>query len=66
MKIWVRTNVDKDKNIEWIHELSCRPMIGDRIESLDRKHTRKICGITHSFVNQHGRDYPILIIEINF
>lgn len=65
IKILVFTNIDKDRRIEWPTELCCRPMVGDRIESMCGQHSRRIVGITHRWWrNDRGERDPILEIEV--
>ena len=65
IKIHVSTNNDEDKMIKFPIELGCRPMIGDRIRSIDHFHSRKIVRIEHAVNWKDGTDNgPMLMIEV--
>lgn len=64
--ISVRSNEDRLKGAQWPTSLACRPMVGDRIMTLDGRHNRKIAGITHCTEKHRNSDQgtPMLLIEV--
>lgn len=62
--ILVITNEDRIKNVLWPANIDIRPMIGEYIESLDRKHRRKIVEITHCY--SYSRSYLEIVLETLF
>jgi len=62
----VFTNYDEDKRINWPTEFVAVPMLGHRIESLDGKHNRVVCGITHYILEHPGSGIkePKIKIEV--
>ena len=46
MKVHCHTNIDEGKRHEWPTEMSCRPLVGDCVESRGGMILR-ICRVTH-------------------
>ena len=58
VSISVFTTNDDDQKLIFTNTLCCRPVLGDRIESKDRHHVRKVVGITFN------HDGSVLLVEV--
>jgi hypothetical protein len=67
MRIYCRTNNDRDQHISWPTRLPTRPLEGEHILSVCGMHTRKIVQITHAWTKTdepYHEDKAYLILEL--
>ena len=65
------TNVDDLQRCRWPDEMTCRPMIGDRVQEEGGGRIAYVVGITHATRRVGPDDYdgsvvkPILLVELH-
>ena len=57
------TNLDNYNSETWPKEVSCKPLVGESMQSIDKKSVLKIVSITHCHNTNTGG--PFLRIELN-
>ena len=69
IKGYCTTNLDDYQRIDWPECFSAVPRIGERVESLDRKTSLKVVGISHIMLTDRVFDekkkVPGIKVELN-